>query len=238
MNKIFCLARWVIAIALVVPVASMAETKYQFVPSDEAIQLPHPLYGELPNVERNENFASIKKGSIEVFMRITGGTSGDKATSGVVFMIKNHDSERTINVRPILDFVDGTGQVLTVMDLPKLLEAAKTSNGSGSSGSFFVYGNRKFVNDAMGAYAVGSIISSMIRSSNREKASKMTLLVDGHWLKPEYRIPPQARIDGIAILNGLPQLPLTARITIGSEVFAFHSAETMGHAETNYAKGR
>lgn len=238
MMKSFGFAHLLIALALVAPVASQAQTKYQFVPAEDAVQLPHPLYGEIPNVGKVEEFSSIRKGAIEVFMRITGGTKGSQTTTSIVFMVKNHDADRTINVRPILDFVDGNGQVLTVMDLPKLLEAAKASSGSGSSSSFFVYGNRKFVNEAMGAYAVGSIISSMIRSSNNEKMSKMTQLIDGHWLKPEYRIPPLARIDGIAILNGMPQLPLTARISIGSDVFAFHSAETMNQAESNYARGR
>lgn len=219
---------------LVLPLSSIAETKYQYVPAEASVEMPHPLSGELPNVEKQEPFASIKNGSIEVFMRITGGVNGSQTTTSVVFMIKNSNAERAIEVKPVLDFIDGTGQVLTVMDLPKLMEAAKASTGSGSSGSFFVYGSRRFVHDAMGAYAVGSIISSMVRSANAQKMSKMSQMIDAHWLKPEYRVPPLARVDGIAILNGSPQLPLTVRLTIGRDVFSFRSVETVGQAESNY----
>jgi hypothetical protein len=86
----------------------------------------------------------------------------------------------------------------------------------------------------MAGYAIGSIFSELNASSKREKMSKMALVIEKYWLKDEYRIPPSAYVVAYVLLTGLPRLPLTARITVGEEVFTFKSVSSEAEAEANY----
>lgn len=213
-----------------------ADDKYVLTPLAGAEVMPHPLYGVLPSVESKDAHYSVKVDkNLKVFLRLTAGTTDDKSGTNFIVLFKNLDPYNSIAIKPVIDVIDGNGQVRHIEDYKGLLKIAKeVSNVRSQSSSFFAYGNQSYVTSAAAGYAVGSVLSEMIASSNRSKASKIVQVIEQHWIKDEYTIPPQSFVDGIALLNGIPPLPIKIRITIGDKVFIFDSVLTLGEGQLNY----
>jgi hypothetical protein len=208
-----------------------------FTPLQGAKIIPHPLFGDHPGAAKEARFSVQENAQVSVYHRAIGVDGGTTKVTTVIFAVTNLSSTETITIKPTLDLIDAAGQVLRVMDYRALHDAAVAASGQGNrqQSSFFAFGNQQFVTSAMGGYAVGSIISELASSSRREKASRMALTVEKHWLRDEYRIPPLAYVDAMVALTGLPRLPLTSRITIGDQVFVFSSVSSESEAESNAA---
>lgn len=211
--------------------------KFLLVPNqeiDDVMLLPHPLYGEAPDVQKNTFYSVQKNEDYLVALRITSKSNFFNKGTAVTLLIKNLHSDKTATIKPQVSFIDKFDQVKPVMNMNQILgnlnlEAAKKSESS----SFFAYGDPKFVSNAMAGYAIGSIINSIATGAKSGKANKTAQMIQTHWLKEEYRIPPLAQVGAIVLLNGIPELPLITKVTIGDQVFSFESIPTETEAEKN-----
>lgn len=212
------------------------DNKYMLTPMAGSEIMPHPLYGTGLPVESKDAYYAIKENNgLKVFFRMNAATKGNESKTTFMVLFKNLDSHNPVTIKPVIDVIDGNGQVRHVEDYKGLLAIAKAaSNTRSQGGSFFAYGDQKFVTSAVTGYAVGSVLSEMVASSQRGYASKIVQVIEQHWIKDEYRIPPQSYVDGIALLNGMPLLPTKVRITIGDKLFVFDSVANLGEAESNY----
>jgi len=212
------------------------DNKYMLTPMAGTEILPHPLHGTGMPVENKDVYYAIKEDiGLKVYFRMNSATRGNESKTTYMVLFKNLDPNNSVTIKPVIDVIDGNGQVRHVEDYKGLLNMAKTaSNAQNQGGSFFAYGNQAFVTSAVAGYAVGSVIGEMVASSQRGYASKVVQVIEQHWIKDEYRIPPNSFVDGIALLNGIPLLPTKVRITVGDKVFVFDSVATLGEAESNY----
>ncbi len=200
----------------------------------------HPMYGEIPGVPKDTFYISKRVGEVEVFVRFSGADNGgEKKESSLFILIKNQSADTDIVVKPTISFIDSNGQVLQVMDYQALVNSLRSAaNQSASGGSFFAFGNTQFVSAAVGGYAIGSIINEISSSSRRARASKFATLIEKHWVKSEYKIPPSSYVSGLVMLNGLPELPIKIRVTIGEKTYIFNTVDSYAIAAQNYEESK
>lgn len=212
--------------------------KYLLTPNQEVDadveMMPHPLYGEAPEVQKNTYYSVQRNEQFQVALRISAKSNMFNKGTAVTLLIKNLSADKTITIKPLMDFIDSTEQVRPVMNMKQILGMLNSeATQKVEQGSFFAYGDPKFVSSAMTGYAIGSIIKSLASSSRSGSASKTAQMIETHWIKDEYRIPPLAQVGAIVLLNGIPQLPLTTRITIDDQIFSFQTVKTESEAEKN-----
>lgn len=196
--------------------------------------MPHPLYGEAPDVQKNTYYTIQRNEQFLVALRISAKSNMFNKGTAATLLIKNLSPDKTVTIKPLMDFIDSTDQVRPVMNMKQILSMLNSeATQKVEQGSFFAYGDPKFVSNAMTGYAIGSIIKGLASSSRSGNAHKTAQMIETHWLKDEYRIPPLTQVGAIVLLNGIPQLPLTTRITIDDQVFSFKSIQTESEAEKN-----
>jgi hypothetical protein len=210
--------------------AVAADAQYVFI--EGAVSLPHPLAGENlpgnPPTPAEALFSQQSDGNLEVSLRITGTERGERKEVGLLLWIKNLNADAPVTIRPLVNVSDSTGRVTPILDMRRLMEAARSARASGSwpSQSFFAAGNQNFVNSPIAGYAIGSVLQVAMGVSRNQQAEQAMRVWDTHWLKDEYRLPPGGKDDAVASLNGFPALPMTVRITVGDRVFKFDSVST------------
>jgi hypothetical protein len=208
--------------------AAAADAQYVFTPIQGAVSLPHPLAGEklpgTPPVPAQALFSQQSDGNLEVSLGIIGTQSGERKEVGLLLWIKNL-SAAPVTVRPVVQVADSTGRVIPILDMRRLMEAARSARASGfwPSQSFFAAGN---VNSPIAGYAISPVLQVAMGVSRNQQAEQAMRVWDTHWLKDEYRIPPLGKADAVASLNGFPALPMTVRVTVGARVFIFDSVRT------------
>lgn len=208
---------------------------YVFTPSQGAVTLPHPLYGHpmAPEALAQALFAQQQEGDVEVSVRSSGGERSGRQFVVLVFWFKNVNPTSVVSIRPQVDVMDGTGRVMQVHDIGKLVAAARAGklNSASSSSFFYARGSRQFVDSAMTGYAIGSVLSQAVANSQNQKARQALEFFETHWLKDEYRLPPGAKTGAVVRLNGLPELPLTVRVTIADRVYSFKTVNSYKEGE-------
>lgn len=206
---------------------------------ERSVMLANPVYGAAPSAAAQGLFEPQEIDQIQVSLRASAVIDAQTNGTAFVFIIKNLSPDKTITIRPVVDVVDGTSQVLRILSYRQLTDAVRANPEQASGqGSFFAYGNQRFVNNAIAGYAIGSLIAESIKSSNVASKNKALQFVENHWLKDEYRIPPLAQVDAAMSFRGAPKLPLTTRVAIGDRQYTFVSPQTDAEAVANYERER
>lgn len=216
--------------------AAHAEGPWLLTPVEGSERIPHPFFGVTQGIPRQAFFAASEHEGLRVYCRMTSYETDHKLYTAVTFVLDNENPTLVRIVRPTLDLINGDGQVLPIMSYQTLLAAARAStNSQPQSESFFAYGSQRFVAQATAGYAIGSLLGELVRSSQGQKISKAAEHVEKYWLKDEYRIPPSAHVAAYVVVTGKPRLPLTARLSVDRQVFAFRSVTTDEETSNNVA---
>jgi hypothetical protein len=219
--------------------AASADTRLLLTVPERAVMMANPVFGDVPSAAAQGMFEPQDFDLIQVSLRASAVVDAQANGTAFVFIFKNLSPDQTITIRPIVDVVDGTAQVVRILTYRQLTDIVRANPEQASGqGSFFAYGNQRFVNNALAGYAIGSLIAESIRSSNAASRNKSVQFIEKHWLKDEYRIPPLAQVDAAMSFRGAPKLPLTTRVAIGDRQYTFVSPQTEPEAATNYERER